>query len=143
MKLRKNIFFILLIILVVLIITYVLVTINKKETSNNDIIPLNERKNYKVVSLHGEKDQLIYDDYYIVDYTTNIVIEQRRMVTGYTDDVIKSLYNTILTNTSFGYNPKIIDKTLIYSTILPKNQNINDIITFFKLNFTNINIKEI
>lgn len=143
MKVRKIIFFILLIILIVLSIAYALIIIEGKHNSGGIFKPSVEHKNYKIVSLYGEKDKVIHEHYFIIDFTTRKIVEERKLVTGYKNEDENTLYNPTNSENIPIFNTELRGETLIYSTTMFKDQDVDAVIFDLKLYYDNVIVKEL
>ncbi|MCX8074876.1 MAG: hypothetical protein N2749_04740 [Clostridia bacterium] len=143
MKNKKTIISIIVIFLLIIIGIISLNQYKLQQNSGSIFKASKEHKNYKIVCLSGNIDNLTLEKYFIID-SNRKVVEERRITAGYTDEELKYLYNQINVNDDlFSFNAEIKGKSIVYSSIVLRDQNIDKIIEGFKLTYTNVTVKEI
>lgn len=145
---NKNIITIIILIVVLVVIIIVLLNqfifknLNYSSQSNNTQSS-SEHEDYKIVYLYGTNNGITDEQYCIINADSKIV-EVRRILTGYTDEELKNQYNIANSNESkFIYSAEINGKSLITTSIVAQNQDIDSYIQVFKLNYKNVSVKKI
>jgi uncharacterized alpha/beta hydrolase family protein len=145
MKNQKILIFIFCIIIILIILIPIL--LNQYYTYNNPNSldkAIENKKEYGIVYLSGNIDNVITEEYLIVDSNQKI-IQETKILTGHSDAELNTIYKELKQNGGpVIYNVRIKNKSLIYNTVMLNGKNINEYIDIFKKSvYQNKIIKEI
>jgi hypothetical protein len=146
MKISRKFIILPILAIIIIALTYF---IFKSYQHSGGANPLDEamkyKQDYSILYISGTtNDNIQIEEYFIVN-SDEKVVEERKILIGYTDESLNSQYNALknFDNKSI-YNVKINGKSLIYSSTVFNGKTIDQVIeTFTSGNYKNLIIKEI